>query len=112
MKKTLILSVAGSFLFFACPNLQAQHKQEKTNETKQPVSEEDDSPTMFKFEPDFLTTSEMRKVRIQEARKMLDTMDISERKRRKLLKDLHKNGITERLSKTLYADTKFEDIEN
>jgi len=114
MKKVLILSAFGCFLFFGSHQLQAQKQDSKTTPAKKAVldDEEEEGPAMFKFEPDFLATAEQRKARINRARKILDTMDISDRRRRKLLKDLHKNGITERLSKTLYADTKFEDIED
>jgi len=95
---------------FASHALQAQTKDQKTTPAKTTVAEEEEEgPTMFKFEPDFLATAEQRKARIDHARKILDTMNISDRRRRKLLKDLYKNGISERLSKTLYADTKFED---
>ena len=76
------------------------------------MAEEDEGPIMYKFEPDFLTSMEERKQRIERTRAILDTLDISERRRRKLLKDLYKNGITKRLSKALLVDTKFEDIED
>lgn len=113
MKKLLILSVTGYFLLFCCQQLQAQQKEEKKPNSKKQatVEEEEEGPTMFKFEPDFLVTAEQRKARIDHARKILDTMNISDRRRRKLLKDLYKNGISNRLSKTLYADTKFEDVD-
>lgn len=108
-----MLSACGCFLIFGSHQLQAQQQEQKTPPKEKPVlATEEEGPTMFKFEPDFLTTTELRRARINHARKVLDTMDISDRRRRKLLKDLHKNGISERLSKTLYADSKFEDIED
>jgi len=42
-------------------------------------------------------------------RAVIDTLTISDRKRKRLLKDLYKNGITERLSKVLLVETEFED---
>ena len=113
MKKLSILSVFGCLLCFGGQQLQAQQQEQKETPSKKVViEEEEEGPTMFKFEPDFLVTAEQRKARISHARKILDTMNISDRRRRKLLKDLYKNGISERLSKTLYADTKYEDIED
>lgn len=110
MKKSLILSAIGCFLFFGSQHLQAQKQDKKSTPTKQAIlEEEEEGPTMFKFEPDFLTTAEQRKARVNQVRKVLDTMKISDRRRRKLLKDLYKNGVTERLAKVLYADTKYAD---
>ncbi|MGB5274377.1 MAG: hypothetical protein WBN39_10020 [Flavobacteriaceae bacterium] len=73
--------------------------------------DEEQGPMIFKFEPDYLLTVEDRKQQILRYRAIIDTMNISERKRRALLKDLYKNGHTARFSKALLADTKFEDIE-
>ncbi len=47
-----------------------------------------------------------------QTKQIIDTLDISENKRKKLLKDLYKNGFSKRLSKALITDTGFEDIEN
>ena len=67
------------------------------------------------YEPDMILSAEdrisLKKKRIVEAKRrkgILDTMDISDRKRKRLLKDLYKNPFSDRLMKTL-ADTKFED---
>lgn len=73
------------------------------------MEEEEEGPLMFKFEPEFLTSLEIRREKIKKTRAIIDTLDISDRKRRRLLKDLYKNGISERLSKALVAETKFED---
>lgn len=68
---------------------------------------------MERFEPDLiLTASEREKMRaerfaeIQTKMRILDTMDISDRKREKLMNDLVKDPFSFRLSKTL-ADIKF-----
>ena len=74
--------------------------------------DEDDGPVMFKFEPDYISSIEKRRQEIAQTKEILDTLDISENKRRKLLRDLYKNGVTKRLSKALVADTKFEDADN
>lgn len=102
------------FLIMGTVALQAQQSDEKQNDW---FSEEDEGPLMFKFEPDFLTSVEFRREKIKKTRAIIDTLDISDRKRRRLLRDLYKNGISERLSKAMMAETKFddaaeEDIEN
>lgn len=74
--------------------------------------EEEDGPMMFKFEPNFLFSKERRREEMAQTRRILDTLDISENKRKKLLKDLYKNGLTKRLSKALITDNKFEETEN
>ncbi|MEQ8217801.1 MAG: hypothetical protein RH981_06175 [Arenibacter sp.] len=70
------------------------------------------------YEPDMILSAEdrmdLKKKRIVEAKRrkgILDTMDISDRKRKKLMRDLYKNPFSDRLMKTL-ADTKFEDKDN
>lgn len=73
--------------------------------------EEDEGPIMFKFEPDYLTAIEKRREEIAKTKSIIDTLDISENKRRKLLRDLYRNGLSKRLSKVLLATTEFEDIE-
>lgn len=74
---------------------------------------------MQQFEPDLvisaqerLTIKKKRKEETERKLAMIDIMDISERKRRKLLKDLIKTPYSTRLSKaTAIVDTKFEDDE-
>lgn len=70
-----------------------------------------DEPTMFKFEPDFIAKNQQRKVAIAHTRKIIDTLNVTDRKRQRLLKDLYKNGLSKRLKKALFVETKFEDIE-
>lgn len=66
------------------------------------------------YEPDMILSAkdrmDLKKKRMVEAKRrqgILDTLDIPDRKRKKLLKDLYKNPFSERLLKTL-ADAKFE----
>lgn len=111
--RTLLVLCIG--LLLTCANsLQAQQSEE--NNLKVAFGEEE-GPLMFKFEPNFLTSVELRREEIKRTRAIIDTLNVSDRKRRKLLKDLYKNGISERLSKAMVAETKFEndteeDIEN
>ncbi len=73
---------------------------------------EEDGLLMFKFEPDYLASIEARKTDIREGIKIIDTMDISDRKRRKLIKQLFKSTPSKKDSKTRLVETKFEDSEN
>ncbi|WP_299433205.1 hypothetical protein [uncultured Maribacter sp.] len=74
---------------------------------------------MSKFEPDYVIPAEERiaqkKHRIFETyrkKDMLDTLDISERKRKKLIQDLRTSPFSDRLSKSVIVNTKFEDEED
>lgn len=73
---------------------------------------------MERFEPDLMVPLQeriaLKKQRVADAqrtRALLDTLDISERKREKLLNDLEKTPFSNRLTKTI-ADSKFEDAAN
>ena len=75
---------------------------------------------MSKFESDLVISAEEREEKKQQRildtyrrKELLDTMDISARKRRKLLKDLRKTPFSDRLSKaTVIVETDFEEEEN
>ncbi|MEP3210075.1 MAG: hypothetical protein ABJN95_12830 [Maribacter sp.] len=88
-------------------NAQVSHKK---NEAPK-ATEEEDGPVMFKFEPNFLHHNEKRKAEIAHTRSIIDTLDIPERKRLKLLRDLYKNGVSKRLQKALLVKNTYEDIE-
>lgn len=102
--------LAPFFLGTISLNAQNDHQREDKIETKR--VEDEDGPMMFKFEPNFLSLTERRRKEMAQTRRILDTLDISESKRKKLLKDLYKNRLTKRLSKALIVDNKFEEAEN
>jgi hypothetical protein len=104
----VILLVMGFFLV----DVNAQSKENDTLGKKLKVEK---WTILEEYEPDMILSAEdrigLKKKRIVEAKRrkgILDTMDISDRKRKKLLRDLYKNPFSDRLMKTL-ADTKFED---
>lgn len=109
MKKTRFIVLCTCIFVITTTSVFAQEYSIKTAETVN--SEEDDASVMYKFEPDFLTKNEERKTKIAETKKIIDTLDISNRKRLKLLKDLYKNGLSKRLKKALLVKTDFDDIE-
>ncbi|MFS4491818.1 hypothetical protein [Maribacter sp. 2308TA10-17] len=81
------------------------------NKTKKLV-EEDEGPIMFKFEPDFVSKNEKKKAEIARTRSIIDTLNISDRKRLKLLRDLYKNGISRRLQKAMLVENTYDEIED
>ncbi len=112
MKKSIFL-IPVILLFLLAIPAQAQQIEVEQNspKTAREITDEEDGPVLSKFEPDFLESNEQRMAKIMHTRAILDTLDISDRKRRRLLRDLYKNGVSERLSKALLAETKFEDVE-
>jgi hypothetical protein len=66
---------------------------------------------MEQFEPEMVVTvaeriqlKEERFDRIQERRGILDTLDVSERRKRKLLRDIYKNPLSDRLSRAMVTE--------
>ncbi|MEO9890952.1 hypothetical protein [Aurantibacter sp.] len=106
MRKNILAILCVGFIVFSSATLSAQQTEK---EKKNVVSDEEEGPLMFKFEPNFLTAVESRQEEINQARAVIDTMQISDRKKRRLLRDLHKNPKDLVLSKTTVAETKFED---
>ncbi len=69
-----------------------------------------------KFEPDLVVPVEeriaLKERRITQQRttqRILDTLDISDRKRRKLMRELRRSPFSERIAKTILAETEFQD---
>lgn len=110
VKKIIFAFLLGGFFMLTPLELKAQNylKEKKIDS----VDGEAEGPLMYKFEPNFLGAEERRKKDIKFARAIIDTLTISERKRRRLLKDLYKNGVSERLTSTWLVDSKFEDQTN
>ncbi|WP_430908037.1 hypothetical protein [Maribacter sp. 2-571] len=107
MKKLPYLLLPFIFLM-AGANAIAQQNNTDNKEIQKMDKEEDDGPSLFKFEPTYMTSMAAKRERLRRTRELLDTMDISDRKRKRLLKDLYKNGLTDRLE-LLLTETKFED---
>lgn len=71
---------------------------------------------MEQFEPDLVVPANQRIVMknqraadIQRKRAILDTLDISDRKKRRLLRDLKNSPFSTRLHKATLVDTEFQD---
>ncbi|WP_430908038.1 hypothetical protein [Maribacter sp. 2-571] len=116
MKKNHFWAFSVCLLFLGIGNAIAQTTEStKENRTTKEVQRH---TIMEKFAPDIsLTATERQQKRLDriaeiELRKsVIDTLDISERRRQKLLIDLKYNPFSERLNRTM-ADIKFEDDMN
>jgi len=101
------------FVFIVVLGTLDSRAQEKLNDIQKAtcLDEDEKDPVMFRFEPDFVKKNEERKTEIARTRKMIDTLNVSDRKRLRLLKDLYKNGLSKRLKKALLVDTNFAEVE-
>ena len=105
MRRTLIIFL----LFLLALTLHKVTAQEKPQKEAIEKAEEEEEPVIFKFEPEYLDAMAAREAEIRRRKAIIDTLDISEAKRRRLLRDLYRDKETKLLSKYLLADTRFED---
>ena len=106
MKKVLLLLFCIGLFALSTNELLAQQKPQKEAKLQ---SEEEEGPMLFKFEPDYLPAQEARRKEILLMRTMIDSLDISENKRQKLIRELYKNNGSRKLNKILLANNKFEE---
>ncbi len=107
MKRTTLLSLAVFLFLIGNMETMAQNPQKKTEGAV--AGNEAEELLIYKFEPNYLTSVELRREEFKKAKESLDTMDISDRKRKKMLKDLLKNTPTKRLSKVMLTSNHYED---
>lgn len=108
MKKTALLLLCLWVYFAGTPETFAQEKPQKEAKEK---AESEKGPALFEYEPDFLAAEEARRAEMERILGIIDTLDISETRRLKLIRDLYRRKDSKRLSKILLADTEFEDAE-
>ncbi len=101
--KSLVVFVGGIFMATAQSTEKTPVKVQKRT-------------LMNKFEPDYvkpvderIALKEKRIATQRKTKKILDTLDISDRKRRRLIRELKRSPFSERIHKTILAETKFED---
>ena len=109
MKKDLLLLFCIGLSAIFSSNLLAQQGTQLGTIIN---SEEEEGPKLFKFEPDYLAAKEAQRKEILLKRALIDSMDISEGKRQKLVRDLYRNKDSKRLTKILLANNKFEESED
>ncbi len=113
MKKSLFLSLMVCSFVFSSMQLLAQKTTVKVNKSNIKVKKH---TLMEQFEPEMVATSEERlekKIeRVEDVERklsILDTLEMSERKKRKLLRDLKYAPFSERLNKAVIVNSKFEE---
>jgi len=110
MKKVLFACLCVTCM--AGQRLKAQTVNNDSLATKKNIKEiieEDNEPMMLRFEPDYAAEQLKRRNVILAKRRIIDTMDISEKKKLRLIRDLYKDINSKRLQKAMLVDTKFED---
>ncbi|RKR13148.1 hypothetical protein CLV91_1863 [Maribacter vaceletii] len=103
-----------SFLLTFCIYSQENIEEWKVEDLKFSSSitnkkEEEKKSSIFKFEPDYLSAIKKEKVAQVRNREIVDTLSISEKKKKRLLKKVFKKNFSEELSRMV--DIKFEDEE-
>lgn len=108
MKKNTPWHICLGALLLCAPVAMAQQDLDNTPKPQFQVKK---YTLMEQFEPDMVVPvaervqlKEERFDLIQERRGILDTLDVSERKKRKLLRDIYKNPLSDRLSQVMVTD--------
>lgn len=127
MKTIHILTLSLCAFLFGTVSVSAQQVITKPVTVKKPDAHKIDKnnvkvqrhTVMARFDPEIASSEEERlkkkQNRIAETQRklsILDTLNISERKRKILLRDLKYNPYSNRLNKATLVDTKFEDTSN
>ncbi|MDF4202883.1 hypothetical protein PXD56_07950 [Maribacter sp. SA7] len=84
------------------------YAQSNDSTTTKP-NEEDEGPVMFQFEPNYETAVMLQRVALREKIKGLDTLDISDRKRQRMIKALYKESRNFDFKKSVLVNTEFEE---
>ena len=111
MKKMLFLSLCMFCIGLGQVVAQFVNKDSLANVNSE-ILEEDEQPLMLKFEPDFTSSQEKRRNAILEKRRIIDTLQISEKKKLRLIKEIYRNVNSKRLQKTLLATADKKDEAN
>ncbi|MBU2996357.1 hypothetical protein KO500_07920 [Cellulophaga baltica] len=77
------------------------------NKSKNPLEEE--GPIIYRFEPNYESSEDVKKNELAKNKMILDTVQVSKRERKKLLKALYSNDFSKLLSEIVTVETKFED---
>lgn len=112
MKKSIL---KGICLFVACTFgtlvVQAQKSEKKKHEVTKYTVMERFEPQLILSPEERIQLKEDRVAQMQRNKIIVDTLDISERKRERLLQDIIEQPYSSRLSKTM-AKLEFEDEDN
>ena len=87
----------------------AQEKENKTMTVQKHTIMDRFEPDLVKPVSERLELKQQRIAHQTKTRQILDTLDISDRKKRRLLKELKRSPFSEHLDKIIMAETHFED---
>lgn len=106
MKKIPFLLLCLGLYILGTNQVLAQEKPQL--EAKLQLAEEE-GPKLYKFEPDYEESNDARRKEILLMRSLIDSLDLSEGKRQKLIRDLYRNKGSKKLQKILLANNQFEE---
>lgn len=86
----------------------AQYTPQKEAKLK---AEAEKEPMVFQFEPNLSEAEAERRAEIVQLRVLIDSLDISEYKRKKLIRDLYRTNGAKKVSKYVLVETNFEQEE-
>lgn len=84
---------------------------QSSNSSITKLNDEDEGPIMFQFEPNYETAVMLQRKALKHKIKALDTLDISNRKRQRLIKTLYKESRSFNFKNSVLANTEFEEEE-
>jgi len=84
------------------------YSQTKDSTTTKP-NEEDEGPVMFQFEPNYETAVMLQREALKQKIRGLDTLNISDRKRQRMIKALYKESRNLNFKKSVLVNTEFEE---
>ncbi|MDP5060523.1 MAG: hypothetical protein NWP64_01255 [Maribacter sp.] len=105
MKTLMRLTICCS-LFFTGLSYSQTKESTKTN-----PNEEDEGPVMFQFEPNYETAVMLQRAALKQKIRSLDTLNITDRKRQRLIKALYKESRALDFKKSVLVNTEFEEEE-
>lgn len=103
----LFMRLAICCTFFCTGMLYSQQNNNPASKT----TEEDEGPIMFQFEPNYETAVMLQRAALKQKIKALDTLEISDRKRQRLIKALYKESRNINFEKSVLVNTEFEEEE-
>lgn len=98
------------FTFFGYLFSIAVAHSQNSESTKAKVAIEENEPIMLQFEPNYASAQLKRREALLLKIKALDTLNISEKKRIRLIKSLYKDLNSEKFQKTIGLETQFKDV--
>lgn len=102
MKRFFVFTIC-CFLF----SVKVAHSQNFASKNVNLESEEE--PIMFQFEPNYETARLQKREALLSKVKSLDTLNLSAKKRLRMIKQIYKESHTDKFQKNLLVDTEFGD---